>query len=67
MVVRPSCFHFGSISHSTPPPQRRQKPLQCAAFPAANELPPKRKKPFYMFKEDEQARHLTPKNKNPNP
>jgi hypothetical protein len=34
--------------------KRRKKPVEIASFPEADELPPKRKKPFYMNKEDEQ-------------
>ena len=34
--------------------KRRQRPMRAALFPAPEELAPKRKKPFYMLKVDEQ-------------
>ncbi len=34
--------------------KRRKKPVAVASYPTADELPPKRQKPFYMLKDDEQ-------------
>ena len=34
--------------------KRRKKPVAIASYPSADELPPKRQKPFYMLKDDEQ-------------